>query len=101
MVTYNCPICDYKTHIKTQLKRHLMRKAPCMIIKANVDRQVYIDHYLYGNKCGNIPELTHIYTKMTLIDPQMTLSDPQMTPKIANIPKMTPEIANIPKMTPK
>jgi hypothetical protein len=100
MVTYNCPRCDYKTHIKTQLKRHLMRKAPCRIIKADVDRQWYIDHYLYGNKWGNILKMTPDILKMTPDILKMTPNILKMTPKIANIPKMTPEIANIPKMTP-
>lgn len=48
MVNYECPRCDYETHIKTKLKRHLSRKVPCIVIKADVNRKKYISEYLYG-----------------------------------------------------
>lgn len=54
MFKFVCPRCEYKTKTKTVLKRHLSRKAPCVVTKEEVDRQTYISHCLYGGELLNI-----------------------------------------------
>ena len=37
MPDYICPRCGYKSHIKTYLHKHFMRKKPCTSVKEDID----------------------------------------------------------------
>ena len=36
MITYECPRCGYKNHIKTHMKKHFSRKKPCTVTVENI-----------------------------------------------------------------
>ena len=81
MVLHYCPRCDYKTHIQSDLKRHLRRKRPCTIIKAYVDREEYIKEHLYAKKSVKDKKLTPKIDKLTPTLKKLTPKLDKLTPK--------------------
>ena len=81
MVLHYCPRCDFKSNLKTDLKRHLQRKRPCTIIKADVDREEYIKKHLYGKKPVKDKKLTPKLVKLTPTLKKLTPKSDKLTPK--------------------
>jgi len=92
--TYFCPRCDFETHIKTHLTRHLYRKTPCISMSGEYDIE-YLKHQL---QLGNI----NIFVKqVTPNDPQLTPKNPQLTPNLTpENPQMTPIDPEMAHLTP-
>ena len=85
MSKYVCPRCGYGTKIKTHMKKHFLRKTPCIIVNENISTQECIK-LLNDNKMKKVIKNPSFSLKNPSKIPQKSLKNPSISLKIPQNP---------------